>query len=111
MQQLLLKGNIKYCSHKNAQSIPNQCPHQCPQPRGSPLSSSPVRLVSLLGLACAAYTGQQLALDSLGVVSGQVDPLEQILAAVLGFLMYKVAVIGVTVVPVVEQPVQHEQQP
>lgn len=85
--------------------------HRHSQPRGSPLSSSPVRLVSLLGLACAAYTGQQLALDSMGVVSSQVDPLQQILAAVIGFLMYKVAVIGVTVVPAVEQQVQHEQQP
>lgn len=70
-----------------------------------------MRLVSLLGLACAAYTGQQLALDSMGVVSTDIDPLQQVFAAVIGFLMYKVAVIGVTVVPAVEQPVQHEQQP
>lgn len=87
-------------------------PHMVhPQPRGSPLSSSPVRLVSLLGLACAAYTGQQLALDTMGVVGNEIDPLQQIMAAVIGFLMYKVAVIGVTVVPAVERPVQHEQQP
>lgn len=48
----------------------------------------------------------------MGMVTGDIDPLQQLLAAVLGFLMYKVAVIGVTVVPAagLKETVAEQQQ-
>ncbi len=86
--------------------------HHQASSRGSPLSNGSIRLATLLALACAVYSGQQLALDSMGMVTGDVDPLQQLLAATLGFFMYKVAVIGVTVVPAagMRETVTEQQQ-
>lgn len=65
---------------------------------GNPLSNPLVRLASVLGLGYLLWVGQQ-AVGQYADPVGQVDDLPKILAGLAGFLMYKLAVVSVTVLP------------